>query len=185
MIHSTRRRTASGVGLLSLMLVAALAGCSEPAAPTELSDPCPLITDQMRQRLAPGAELVPEENTGGVSGSKQCTIDLQSGSSTMRGDLLLAVSVDGTGMYDEKWRSDQCAKIESTPTTDGPGDHSCVKVKPWADGEARIDGSAWVGDDYEVRVGYQLVEPRELPAGAEKDMRDLLEAAVNALPTES
>jgi hypothetical protein len=141
-----------------------------------------LITAEMQQRLAPGAKLVPEENTGGDSGSKQCTIDLESGSSSMRGDLLLAVSVDGTGMYDEEWRSNQCEKIESQPAADGPGDYSCVKVAPWADGEARIDGHAWVKDDYEVRVGYQLVEPRELPAGAEKDMRDLLAAAVDALP---
>jgi hypothetical protein len=165
-------------------MVAALAGCATPAAPTELSDPCPLITEEMLQRLAPGAERVSEEGTGGKSGRKECTVDLESGSSSMRGDLYLVVSVDGVDMYDDKWRSGQCAKIGAKPTTAGPGDYSCFTLKPWADGEARIDGSAWVGDDYEVRVGYQLVEPRELPEGAEKDARDLLAAAVNALPIE-
>jgi hypothetical protein len=48
--------------------------------------------------------------------------------------------------------------------------------------QARIDGWAWVGDDYEVNVVYQLVEPQIFPASAEQDLRALLAAAVDSLP---
>lgn len=166
--------------LPGLVLMLVLAGCAGgPAAPADLRDPCPLITDAMLDRLATGGTRVPAANTGGISGSKDCSVDL---GDAMRGDLLVAVSVDGVDLYDQRWRADRCARIEATPTTEGPGDHSCVSVLPWSGGQARIDALAWVGDDYEVRVGYQLVEPREFPDGAEKDLRDLLAAAVAALP---
>lgn len=167
-----------------ILLLATLAGCATgPAAPAELHDPCPLITDDMLQRLAAGAPREPEELLGSISGRKECNVNLESGTSSLRGDLALVLSVDGVDIHDDKWQTSQCAKFNAKPTTDGPGDRSCLTVQAWADGEARIDGLAWIDDDYEVRVEYQVVEPHELPVGAEQDLRALLEAGVNALPT--
>jgi len=181
---STRVRAASRFCLAGLLVIAVATGClgGGPAKPRDLRDPCSLIADDVRQRLAPGAPRVPAEYLGDISGRKECQVDLESGSSSLRGDLLVSVAVDGVDMYDADWRSGQCAKLKAEPSAAGPGDQSCIVVKPWADGEARIDGLAWIGDDYEARVGYQLVEPHTFPAGAEQDLRNLLAAAVDTLP---
>ncbi|MEH0970412.1 hypothetical protein V6U77_04640 [Micromonospora sp. CPCC 205546] len=51
------------------------------------------------------------------------------------------------------------------------------RIRVGKQGVARVDG------DYEARVTYQLIEPRNLPPTAEHDLRDLLAAAVDSLPT--
>ncbi|RFS45592.1 hypothetical protein [Micromonospora craniellae] len=72
-------------------------------------------------------------------------------------------------------------KFNGTPSTDGVGDVSCFVVRPSSSGaEARIDGLAWIGDEYEVRVACQLMKPPQLPAGAEQDLRAMLAAGIDA-----
>jgi hypothetical protein len=165
-------------------LTVALVACSgERPDPVALRDPCGLITDDLLARLAPGSERVPEANIGDRSGSRACNVDLTSGSGGLRGDLGIEVSVDGAEMYDEKWRADRCAEFGATPAADGPGDTSCFAVTAWDGSETRIDGWAWVGDDHAAKVGYQLVQPQTLPAGAEQDLRALLASATESLPT--
>lgn len=170
--------------IAALTLVAALTACSggrpDPAA---LRDPCALITDDLLARLAPGSERIPDANIGDRSGSRGCDVDLTSGSGAFRGDLRVEVSVDGVDMFDDKWRSDRCAEFAAAPGADGPGDISCLAVTPWDGGQTRIDGWAWVGDDHATKVAYQMVQPQTLPAGAEQDLRALLAAATDSLPT--
>ncbi|MEQ4301935.1 hypothetical protein ABNF97_11190 [Plantactinospora sp. B6F1] len=173
--------------LLVGMLVVGLVGCGgpkAPAPPSELRDPCELITDDMLARLAPGSTSMPSSQLSEFSGTRRCAVDLTSGTGGMRGDIGITVAMDGTESYDEAWRAERCARIGGEPTKDGPGDHSCFVVKPYQDGEARFDGWAWVGADFEVHVAYQLVKPETFPSGAEQDLRDLLAAAVDSLPTD-
>ncbi len=167
-----------------LTLVAASAACSGGSPdPVALRDPCALITDDLLARLAPGSERTPDANIGDANGTRACNVDLTSGSGSLRGDLVIEVSADGADMYGEKWRSDRCAEFGATASADGPGDTSCFAVTPWDGGQTRIDGWAWVSDDYAARVGYQMVQPQTLPANAEPDLRALLAAATDALPT--
>ncbi|MBF9132654.1 hypothetical protein I0C86_27410 [Plantactinospora sp. S1510] len=175
------------VGLAAGVLLVGLAGCagSKPAAPAELQDPCVLVTDEMLGRLAPGSKRESSfQKYGESSGSKQCAIDLNSETGPFSGDIAIKVEVTDFDSFDARWRADRCADVGAKPTSDGPGDHSCLVVRPWKDGEARVDGWAWVGDNYEVYVAYQLVEPQTFPTGAEQDMRDLLAAGVDSLPTD-
>ncbi|MEV0460639.1 hypothetical protein [Catellatospora methionotrophica] len=177
------RSNHAGALLAVGILLAALAGCAdEPADPAALGDPCGLISDEMLARIAPGSTREPSQSGSGTSGSKQCAVDLTSGDGSLRGDLAVRVGVDGHDSFDEAWRIGRCDRIEARVTTDGPGDVSCMVVKPYANGEARIDGWAWVGDDYEAQVAYQLVDPQTLPPSAERDLRNLLAAAVDSLP---
>ncbi|MET9298538.1 hypothetical protein [Micromonospora aurantiaca (nom. illeg.)] len=130
---------------------------------------------------SPGAQPSASANLGDRSGSKECAVDLTSGTS-MRGDLVVTVAVDTDGRYDAKWRRDRCDRIAAEPSDAGPGDTSCTAVRPWDGGETRFDGWAWRGDHYEVRVAYQVVKPQTLPAGAEADLRGVLASAVDSLP---
>ncbi|MFI7214695.1 hypothetical protein ACIBP4_26735 [Micromonospora maritima] len=164
-------------------LVMATSGCSadENVQPDQLRDPCALLPADLLGRLAPGARPSASANLGDRSGSRECAVDLTSGTS-MRGDLVVTVSVDAEGMYDEAWRQDRCARITAEQTTAGPGDTSCAAVRPWDGGETRFDAWAWRGDRYQVRVAYQVVQPQTLPAGAESDLREVLDQAVRSLP---
>ncbi|MFG1676771.1 hypothetical protein [Micromonospora sp. NPDC049282] len=175
--------TRSAAMLVVTGALLATVGCAadETAPPDELRDPCALLPADLLTRLAPGAQPTASANLGDLSGARECAVDLTSGTS-MRGDLLVTVAVDADGMYDEKWRRDRCARIATDPSGDGPGDNSCVAVKPWDGGETRFDGWAWRGDHYEVRVAYQVVKPEKLPAGAEADLRGVLASAVDSLP---
>ncbi|SCG76693.1 hypothetical protein [Micromonospora humi] len=161
----------------------ATAGCAadDTAPPDELRDPCALLPADLLTRLAPGARPSASANLGDRSGTRECAVDLTSGTS-MRGDLAVTVAVDADGMYDETWRRDRCSRIATDPTGEGPGDSSCVAVTPWDGGETRFDGYAWRGEHYEVRVAYQVVKPEKLPAGAEADLRGVLASAVDSLP---
>jgi hypothetical protein len=179
-----------GRGVATTFVVVVLlvvTGCSgdlsgPPAKPSQLADPCALVTDELLAKLAAGSPRVPSETLGRISGSKSCEVNLEDGTSGRRGDLAVSVSVDGTDTYDDGWRNNRCGRIQSDPSEDGPGDVSCLKVQPWDGGQSRIDGWAWIGDDFQAHVAYQLVEPKELPAGADDDMRTLLAAAVESLP---
>jgi len=162
-------------------------GCSgdlggAPAKPLQLADPCALVTDELLAKLSTGSPRSSSEVLGEVSGSKSCEVNLEDGTSGMRGDLVVSVAVDGTDTYDDGWRNNRCGRIQADPSEDGPGDVSCLNTRPWDGGQSRVDGYAWIGDDFEARVAYQLVEPQELPAGTEDDMRALLAAAVESLP---
>lgn len=139
-----------------------------------------MITDEMLQRLAPGAHREHQDSLFDRTGSKMCAVDLTSGTA-FRGDLEVTYAVDGTGIFDAKWQSQQCAYFKGRPSAAGPGDVSCFVVRQWSDGQARLDGQAWIGDDYQVKVAYQLVEPMQFPAGAERDLRALLAAGIDAL----
>ncbi len=166
-----------------LVMATLLAGCGVHNRPsTALDDPCPIVTDQILRRLAPGAARTPSDSMGAISGTKSCEVDLESGSSSMRGDLLVAVSVDGTNTFDARWRRNRCRDIRARGSSQGAGDWACMVVKPWAGSEARVEGWAWLGDDYEVHVAYQLVAPRRLPASAAEDLRQMLRTAVAGLP---
>jgi hypothetical protein len=168
-------------GACALLVV--LAGCQdEPASPAALPEPCELITDDLLARLAPGSQREPYSNLAQASGTRECAVDLTSGTGGLRGDLAIRVEVTGSDAFDEVWRSRRCEQIGADPATGGPGDVSCLTVSPWDGAQTRIDGWAWVGDDYQVQVAYQLVEPQALPSTAERDLRDLLAAAVAALP---
>jgi hypothetical protein len=170
--------------IAAMTLVAFAAACSgDRPDPAALRDPCALITDDLLARLAPGSERTPNANIGDTSGSRACEVDLTSGTGGLRGDLLVEVTADGGDMYDEKWQSGRCADFGATASADGPGDISCFAVTPWDGGESRIDGWAWVSDDYSARVAYQLVQPQTLAATAEPDLRALLAAATDSLPT--
>ena len=172
-----------GGATVALVLALAVAGCSNQDRPsTVLQDPCALVTDRVLQQLAPGTERVSTANSGDISASKECSVDLESDSSSMRGDLTVTVAVDGTSSYDESWRAERCGGIDAEPSSDGPGDSSCLQVSPWDGSQARVDGWAWVGDDYEAYVVYQLVEPTTLPASAADDLRRVLDEAVASLP---
>lgn len=166
------------------VLSCCVTGCADDdqdAAP--VSDPCPLISDAVLERLAPGAERTPVPEGAGVAGpSRRCEVSLESGTGSRRGDLTVTVSAAANELYDAAWRQEHCGKHEVKPARGGPGDFSCVAVTPFDGVETRVDGYAWVGD-YEAKVAYQLLEPQQLPARAEKDMRDLLAAAVNSLPS--
>jgi len=171
--------------VVGLLLV--VTGCSgdlggDPAEPSQLADPCALVTDDLLAKLSAGSPRAPSEILGEVSGSKSCEVNLEDGTSGMRGDLVVSVAVDGTDTYDDGWRNNRCGRIQADPSEDGPGDVSCLMVQAWDGGQSRVDGYAWMGDDFEARVAYQLVEPQELPAGTEDDMRALLAAAVESLP---
>ncbi|WP_326564216.1 hypothetical protein [Micromonospora peucetia] len=169
--------------LVVCVLSVGATGCGAgPAAPAALRDPCELINDEVLDRLAPGSARKPRAQLGDISGSRACDVDLTAGTASMRGDLEITVAVDGSEMYDDGWRAKQCAKIGAKLTSSGPGDASCLVTTPWTGGQARIDGRAWVGGDYEVSVTYQLVAPRSFPPGAEQDLRDLLAAGVDSLP---
>jgi hypothetical protein len=173
----------TGAVLVTGLLLFASAGCADgPAKPAALTDPCLLITDELLSRLAPGSVRETVSNLDNDSGSMRCTVDLTSGPASMRGDLEVSVAIDGNDGYDDRWRSDSCGRVGGKPTSDGPGDTSCLIVTPWDGGESRIDGWAWIGDDYEANVVYQLVEPQDLPSTAEQDLRALLAAAVDSLP---
>ncbi|MFY1693467.1 hypothetical protein [Plantactinospora sp. WMMB782] len=175
------------MALLVGMLVVGLAGCGGPKAPapsSELPDPCALIGDDLLARLAPGSKPEAWSHLSEFSGTRTCTVDLTSGTGGMSGDIGFTIAMDGTETYDEAWRARRCAKGGAAPTKEGPGDHSCFVVRPYQDGEARIDGWAWVGADFEVYVAYQLIKPETFPPGAEQDFRELLAAGVAALPTE-
>jgi hypothetical protein len=173
----------TGAVLVTGVLLFASAGCAgRPAKPTELTDPCLLITDDLLSRLAPGSVRETISNLDNDSGTLRCTVDLTSGPAAMRGDLEVSVAVDGHDGYNDGWRSQSCGRVGGKPTSDGPGDTSCLIVTPWDGGESRIDGWAWIGDDYEAYVVYQLVEPQTLPSTAEQDLKALLVAAVDALP---
>lgn len=172
--------------LAACLLASGLAGCvlrDRPAPLREFPDPCLLVTDEVLERLAPGAQRVPQARAFamGSGGSKRCDVRLETGTSSMRGDLKLEVTARKEG-YTAAWREEQCAGIRAEPGPAGPGDVSCVAVRAWDGSQTRVDGSAWVGKDYEVQVAYQLVEPQALPAGAEQELRHLLEAAVASLP---
>ncbi|WFE39067.1 hypothetical protein [Micromonospora sp. WMMD998] len=175
--------TRSAAMLVVTGALLATAGCAtdETAQPDELRDPCALLPTDLLARLAPGAQPTASSNLGDRSGSRECAVDLTSGTA-MRGDLAVTVAVDAGGMYDETWRRDRCARIGADQSGAGPGDNSCVAVKPWDGGETRFDGWAWRGDHYEVRVAYQVVKPETLPAGAEADLRGVLASAVDSLP---
>ncbi|WBB72151.1 hypothetical protein O7602_20830 [Micromonospora sp. WMMD1128] len=175
--------TRSAAMLVVTGALLATAGCAadETAQPDELRDPCALLPTDLLARLAPGAQPSAAANLGDRSGSRECAVDLTSGTS-MRGDLAVTVAVDAGGMYDDRWRRDRCARIATDLTDAGPGDASCVAVKAWDGGETRFDGWAWRGDHYEVRVAYQVVKPQTLPAGAEADLRGVLASAVDSLP---
>ncbi|MDG4788276.1 hypothetical protein O7626_20430 [Micromonospora sp. WMMD1102] len=185
-------RSGPGISLLARMsllvgmLVAGLTACGgpkAPAPPSELPDPCALISEDLLARLAPGSKPELSSHLGEFSGTRTCAVDLTSGTGGLRGDIGFTIAMDGTESYDEAWRAKQCARGGVQPTRDGPGDHSCFAVRPYQDGEARIDGWAWVGADFEVYVAYQLIRPETFPPGAEEDFRDLLAAGVAALPT--
>jgi hypothetical protein len=168
----------------AVALLASVAACSgDRPDPAALPDPCGLITDDVLARIAPGSERTPDANVGDQDGRRSCEVDLTSGTGSLRGDLAVEVEADGSDSYDEKWQSDRCAQFGATPSAEGPGDISCVTVSPWDGSQTRIDGWAWVGDDYAARVAYQMVQPQTLPAGTEQDLRALLAAAVDALPT--
>lgn len=170
------------VALLGAVLVGVgLGGCSRTEdllTPAQLPDPCAMISDDVMQRLAPGSTREPVESVGGDSGYRQCQVDLTAGS--FSGDLGLELKV-GDGFFDKTWRKARCARIGGTPSDAGPGDTSCVVVTPWKDGEGRFDAYAWIDDDYEVWVVYQMIEPEEFPAGAEQDLRALLAAGIDAI----
>ncbi|GHJ13190.1 MULTISPECIES: hypothetical protein [unclassified Micromonospora] len=176
-------RSAATIVVAGALLAVAGCGTDETATPDELRDPCALLPADLLTRLAPGASPSASANLGDRSGSRECAVDLTSGT-TMRGDLVVTVAVDAEGMYDDRWRRDRCARIGSDLTGGGPGDNSCVAVRPWDGGETRFDGWAWRGDRYEVRVAYQVVEPKTLPAGAEADLRGVLAAAIDSLPAD-
>ncbi|MCO1616468.1 MULTISPECIES: hypothetical protein [Micromonospora] len=175
--------TRSAALLLVIGVLLASAGCTadETASPGELRDPCALLPADLLARLAPGAQPTASANLGDRSGSKECAVDLTSGTA-MRGDLVVTVATDAEGRYDATWRRDRCDRIAAEPSDAGPGDTSCTAVRPWDGGETRFDGWAWRGDHYEVRVAYQVVKPETLPAGAEADLRGVLASAVDALP---
>ncbi|MFI2713180.1 hypothetical protein ACH495_23955 [Micromonospora sp. NPDC018662] len=174
-------RSTAAVVVTGALLAAAGCATDGTATPDELRDPCALLPADLLARLAPGASPSASANLGDRSGSRECAVDLTSGTA-MRGDLVVTVAVDAEGMYDDRWRRDRCARIAADPTGTGPGDISCVAVHPWDGGETRLDGWAWRGDHYQVHVAYQVVEPRTLPTGAEADLRGVLAAAVDSLP---
>lgn len=171
--------------LVSGALILGALGCSrdEAVKPTDLADPCALITDDMLARLAPGSPKESSSDLGDRSGTRTCSVDLTAGTAALRGDLQVTVSADGSDTYNSGWRANRCGQIGRKPAPDGPGDLSCLAVEPWDGSETRIDGLAWIGNDYEVRVAYQMVEPQQLPPSAEVDLRSLLAAAVEALPS--
>ena len=163
-------------GSLLVLLALAIAGCGSGATPEPqpVDDPCPLLTQQVLDRLAPGGVRVP---SGGPS-ARSCHVDL-TGSTSLRGDLVVEVSA---GAYDPAWRVARCQEIRAQRSPDGPGDAACVAVAPFDGAQSRVDGYAWVGPTHQAHVEYQLVDPPDLPATAEQDLRDLLAAAVASLP---
>ena len=165
-----------------LVLAAAavlLAACTHhERVSTDLRDPCDLVTDALLHRLAPGGERVPTSDEGTISASRSCEVDLTSSRPTMRGDLGVTVSVDGTEGYDGPWRARRCKEIGSPRTTVGPGDVSCFAVRARDGLQSRIDGWAWVGDDRAAHVELQIIDPAELPASARRDLRQLLARAI-------
>ena len=163
--------------LVALALVATGCGRDATSAPQPVDDPCPLITQQVLDRLAPDGVRVPS----GDASNRSCSVDL-SGSSPLRGDLLVEVSSSPAPGYDTTWRTARCREIGSQPSADGPGDTACLVVTPFDGAQSHVDGWAWVGTTYQAHVGYQLVEPPTLPATAEQDLRDLLAGAVASLP---
>ncbi|QXC62424.1 hypothetical protein KSP35_06380 [Aquihabitans sp. G128] len=150
---------------------------------TDLADPCSLVSQPTLDRLAPGATKEPSASSGGRSKELSCAVDLTASPDGFRGDLALDVAVDGGGQYDAAWRKRRCADIGAVPEEAAPGHRSCVVVQPFDGLESRIDAYAWVDDAYEVHVAYQLVEPKDLPASAEADVRALLAAGLASLPT--
>src|SRR5687768_17607156 len=180
-------RTLVAIGILA-SVVTACTGHDEPdnpAAPASLSDPCLLITDELLERLIPGGIRAPTEHLGTISGHKQCDVDMATPSGTVpvRASLAIQVAIDGVDPYDEAWRSKFRDAIEAEPTPDGPGDVACWRAAGRDGGETRIDGWAWVGDDYQAWVLYRLFEPQKLPTDAERLIRALLAAAANSLPS--
>lgn len=176
----------------TVLLTALATGCGllgdEEATPsTDLGDPCALLSDPLLDRLAPDAEppeaseILPE--TSG-SGYLSCAVDLTTApAGGFRGDLGIQVRVDSGATFDEDWQVEHCAEVGADVTTEGPGDTGCIAVQRNDGLESRVDAWAWVGSDYEVSVGYQLIFPEELPPSAEEDVRNLLGAAVDQLPT--
>lgn len=169
--------TRTGLLLVALALVAAGCGSDDTSDPQPVDDPCPLITQQVLDRLAPNGVRVPS----GVASDRSCSVDLTT-SSSLRGDLVVEVSSSTRPTYGTSQRTTRCSEIGSQPTADGPGDSSCVVVKPFDGSQSRVDGYAWVGSTYQAHVEYQLIDPPTLPLTAEQDLRDLLARAVASLP---
>lgn len=162
--------------LLLATLVLALPGCSrddDPPVGRPLPDPCALITPEVLDRLAPGGVRVPADDPV----SRSCSIDR---TGPVRGDLLVEVSADSRPGYDVVWRTARCQEIGAQPSPEGPGDAACLNVRQFDGLQARVDGWAWVGTGSQAHVAYRLVDP--LSMTAEQDLRDLLAAAVAALP---
>jgi hypothetical protein len=174
-----------------LALVAVATGCSvigeeDADPPRDIQSPCPLLTESLLERLAPGADTPePNENLPETSGTGYlgCAVDLTTAPpGGFRGDLTIQVWVDNVETFDEDWQRDRCAELDTEVTTAGPGDTGCVVVQEDDGQESRVDGYAYVGSDYEVSVHYQLISPDELPESAEDDVRALLYAGIEDLP---
>lgn len=179
------RRTATAllvVGALAATVGACARGADEPDLPETLPDACALLSPEVLARLAPAQAEPVSTGAGAPSGQASCDVDLTlDGGSGMRGDLGVALEIDRAGAFGADVRQERCAEAGAEVTTEGPGDHACVAVTQFDGTQSRVDGWAWVGDGGQVRVVYQLVEPRTLPPTAEADVRDLLADAVDAL----
>ena len=119
-----------GKVLLICALGIGLAGCSgSDVEPADLRDPCPLITDDLLARLAPGAEREAGQSLGSQSGTKECNVDLTAGDG-FRGDLTVKVMADSSGSAETQ--AAQCARIGAPIGPDGPGARPCCRARPGA-----------------------------------------------------
>ncbi|WP_213454401.1 hypothetical protein [Rhizomonospora bruguierae] len=146
-----------------------------------------MITDDMLARLAPGAAREPDRDVSSHGATLGCGVDLNAADG-FRGDLNVKVIAESSSSYNpsynEKTQTEECDGIGAPLSQDGPGDRSCFVVHPWDGSQSRIDGWAFVGGHYAAKVAYQLQEPQQFPAGAEQDLRDLLDAAAASLPAD-
>ncbi|MFJ8579352.1 hypothetical protein [Micromonospora sp. NPDC093277] len=174
--------------LATCLLGLGLAACSDDTVELgQLPDPCPLITDDMLTRLAPGSAREPDRDITSHGATLACSVDLNAADG-FRGDLRVTVIAESLSdynpSYSEKTQTEECDGIGAPLSQDGPGDRSCFAVRQWDGSQSRIDGWAFVGDHYAARVAYQLQEPQQFPAGAEQDLRGLLGAAAASLPAD-